>query len=75
MSHTLQGNKEEELPEVLLACARVSRVDFHKVRSFPAELDMAEDDTTMMQPLRFNERGSMTQPDQSLSKPLVATAL
>lgn len=27
----VQGNQPEELPEVILACARVSRVDFNKV--------------------------------------------
>lgn len=59
---------------MVLACARVSRVDFHKVRPFPAKLDMSEDETTKMQPMRFNERGSMTSPMQSNDKPLVATA-
>ncbi|KAK9808688.1 hypothetical protein WJX72_001980 [[Myrmecia] bisecta] len=32
----IQGNREEELPEVILGCARVTRVDFTKVRPFPA---------------------------------------
>ena len=27
----VQGNRPEELPEVILACARVARVDFNKV--------------------------------------------
>ena len=58
----------------MLACARVSRVDFHKVRPFPAELDMSDEDTVRMQPMRFNERGSLTSPIQSGDKPLVATA-
>ncbi|CAL5218734.1 g448 [Coccomyxa viridis] len=71
----VQGNSEEELPELLLACARVSRVDFHKVRPFPAQLDMSEQETTSMQPLRFNERGSMIQPTPGTNKPLVATAI
>ncbi len=71
----LQGNSEEELPELLLACARVSRVDFHKVRPFPAQLDMSEQETTGMQPMRFNERGSMIQPLPGTDKPLVATAI
>ena len=31
----LQGNSEEELPELVLACARVSRVDFSKARERP----------------------------------------
>jgi hypothetical protein len=70
----LQGNREDELPEIVLACARVSRVDFHKVRPFPAELDMLDGDTARMQPMRFNERGSLTSPIQSGDKPLVATA-
>ena len=30
----IQGNTPEELPEMLLACARVSRVDFNKVCHF-----------------------------------------
>jgi hypothetical protein len=30
-----QGNSEEELPELVLACARVSRVDFSKARLKP----------------------------------------
>lgn len=34
-----QGNSEEELPEVVLGCARVSRVDFSKVRPFPAQVE------------------------------------
>ena len=71
----LQGNSEDELPEIVLACARVSRVDFHKVRPFPAELDMVDEDTARMQPMRFNERGSLTSPIQSGDKPLVATAI
>ena len=29
----LQGSRQEDLPELLLACARVSRVDFNKVSS------------------------------------------
>ena len=28
----IQGNQADELPEMVLACARVSRVDFNKVR-------------------------------------------
>ena len=31
----IQGNQPEELPEMLLACARVSRVDFNKVKVIP----------------------------------------
>ena len=27
----VQGNRAEELPELILACARVARVDFNKV--------------------------------------------
>ena len=71
----LQGNSEDELPEVVLACARVSRIDFKKVRPFPAELDMAVEETARMHPMRFNERGSLTSPMQSTDKPLVATAI
>lgn len=33
----LQGNRPEELPEVVLAAARVHRVDFTKSRPFPAK--------------------------------------
>ena len=29
----VQGNRPEELPELILACARVARVDFNKVRA------------------------------------------
>ncbi|KAK9813897.1 hypothetical protein WJX73_003693 [Symbiochloris irregularis] len=34
----VQGNQPDELPEMVLACARVSRVDFHKVRPFPGQM-------------------------------------
>lgn len=34
----MQGNQPDELPEVVLACARVSRVDLFKVQPFPATL-------------------------------------
>ena len=33
----LQGNRPEELPEVILGAARVHRVDFTKARPFPAQ--------------------------------------
>lgn len=33
----VQGNRPEELPEVILAAARVYRVDFTRSRPFPAE--------------------------------------
>ena len=33
----VQGNRAEELPEVLLGCVRVHRVDFTKSRPFPAQ--------------------------------------
>ena len=32
-AHAAQGNSMEELPEVILGCARVSRVDFAQVRT------------------------------------------
>ena len=31
----VQGNSNEELPEVILGCARVSRIDFAQVRTGP----------------------------------------
>ena len=34
----LQGNRAEELPEMVLACARVSRLDLEKCQPFPASL-------------------------------------
>lgn len=34
----MQGNQPEELPEVIMACARVSRIDLYKVQPFPASL-------------------------------------
>lgn len=34
----LQGNCEKELPEILLACARVYRIDFHNVKKFPGTI-------------------------------------
>lgn len=34
----IQGNNNDELPELMLACARVSRVDFNKVRPFPGHM-------------------------------------
>ena len=34
----LQGNREEELPEIVMACARVSRIDLYKAHAFPATL-------------------------------------
>jgi hypothetical protein len=34
----MQGNREEELPEIVMACARVSRVDLYKAQPFPATL-------------------------------------
>lgn len=50
-----QGNSEEELPEVVLGCARVSRVDFSKVRPFPAEVERNAGGTPMrMLPLRHS---------------------
>lgn len=32
----IQGNNNDELPELMLACARVSRVDFNKVCALPS---------------------------------------
>lgn len=33
----IQGNKQEELPEKVMAAARVSYVDFQRIRPFPAD--------------------------------------
>jgi len=34
----VQGNRAEELPEIVMACARVSRIDLYKAQPFPATL-------------------------------------
>ena len=36
----VQGNRPEELPEVILACARVARVDFNKVWNMHMHMHM-----------------------------------
>ena len=35
VAYAAQGNSNEELPEVILGCARVSRIDFAQVRAGP----------------------------------------
>jgi hypothetical protein len=69
-----QGNSEEELPEVVLGCARVSRVDFGKVRPFPAHVDPTASEAGRMLPLRHSGQG-LDGPLQSAEKVVVANAL
>ena len=39
--HAAQGNSEAELPEVILGCARVSRIDFAQVQTGPFSMQDA----------------------------------
>ena len=51
----VQGNTAEELPEVVMACARVSHLDFSQARPFPGELAEGSDSSvTVDHPLHAN---------------------
>ena len=45
----VQGNRPEELPEVVMACARVSRIDLYKVEPFPGRLRKTESHRTTVE--------------------------
>lgn len=45
----IQGNSEKELPEILLACARVYRIDFHNVKRFPGTIQRDHEDLSAQQ--------------------------
>ncbi|BDA44255.1 probable protein ENHANCED DISEASE RESISTANCE 2 at C-terminar half [Coccomyxa sp. Obi] len=72
----IQGNQEDELPEVVLACARVSRVDFGKVRPFPAQLERAaiEAPRTLLSQ-RYSAQQGLDNPARTEDKPVVANAM
>jgi hypothetical protein len=46
-----QGNRPEELPEVVLAAARVARVNFELVRPFPARMERTASNNLKLTPL------------------------
>lgn len=71
----MQGNREEELPEVVLACARVSRVDFGKVRPFPAHLDRLPSDATRALPMRYSMQQGADSTSHTSEKLVVANAV
>lgn len=71
----LQGNREEELPEVVLACARVSRVDFGKVRAFPAQLERIASDGARALTMRYSAQQGLDNPARTSDKAVVANAV
>lgn len=62
----VQGNSQEELPEVVMACARISKLDFTKAKPFPGELHdgkrASDNAVTVEQPLH-----ATTFPDDNIS--------
>eukprot|EP00884_Botryococcus_braunii_P001825 jgi/Botrbrau1/11643/Bobra.168_2s0001.1 len=59
----IQGNRPEELPEVVLAAARVARVNFNKVRPFPARMERTQSNNIRLAPVN----GSSREPTTDLS--------
>ncbi len=74
-ARAVQGNREEELPEVVLACARVSRVDFGKVRAFPAQLQRNMSDAARALPMRYSAQQGLDNPAHTSEKAVVANAV
>ncbi len=72
-----QGNQEDELPEVVLACARVSRVDFGKVRPFPAQLERAAatDAPRSLLSQRYSAQQGLDNPARTEDKAVVANTV
>lgn len=61
----MQGNSEQELPEVVMACARVSHLNFDEAQPFPGELHSTKHSSPTVhldQPLHAN-----TFPDDNMS--------
>ncbi len=54
----MQGNRPEELPEVVLAAARVARVNFNKVRPFPARMERTQSNKLRLAPVNGSSRES-----------------
>ncbi|KAK9837141.1 hypothetical protein WJX81_005930 [Elliptochloris bilobata] len=73
----IQGNREDELPEVILACARVSRIDFALVRPFPARLERTASSATRVLPQEGSPRlgadGLGSVRGSAREKPVMAT--
>ena len=62
----MQGNSKEELPEVVMACARISHLDFTQAKPFPGELHnkrrTSDNGVTVEHPLH-----ATTFPDDNMS--------